>query len=712
MASANLNCSGHTSVIGAKAYVTELTTSGTSRRVRVRLTVYAKDYAGNRESSYSVKCSQTGTDKSVGMYQGFYINGNEQDIFDETFYVSIARGSSTANINLTFSASLISPSAGTRTITGSVTMLNLTAEPAASASSMTLGVDSVQMGKQLLISIDADNGSCTHTLTYTFGGRTAEIASGVKSSHAWTVPDLAAECNNAISGICTIACKTYLNGSLLGSDTSTVTLTVQDATMPSISSGEVTLGTATTITCKRNSSNFTVKLEFEFKDTTVSIASGSINTTNWTPGYDLAKQIPNLTYGTGTLKCITMNGTAEVGTKTATIKAIVPENDVTRPSFSLDGLVLIPVTSLSDEFAGMYMRGKTGLKAEMTAVSEYSTIQAYTITVGGSSAQGNPATIDLLVNEGDVKVTAKVTDARGYSTTVTTSIYIFPYRNPKVTPFTGYTEVICERAKGTGELSANGTYLAIKAGKSFSSVVLGGVEKNGCVLRYRWKPNGAENYTDWITLLAEGSEETEVSLLVGNVVSSLQTSYTVEISAVDTLGGDHKLTFQIMTEAISFKLYDGPDGAAFGKHPEKPHVVDIAAHMTLLVRGKLEVIGSQWVNVGLADGVSESAYAYGRKEDSGCHYLVSNGNHIYAAFNCGFTYAGTATVINANPIPEHYRPTRLVCSICPVSDRTVALVSVSPDGYIRVEWVQKLTDTVLTAYSEVIWIDGYMDYWT
>ena len=712
MASSNLSYSGHTSVIKAKAYVTEQTTSGTTRRVRVKLTVYAADYSGTRDGGYSVYCYESGTDEEVPTYNGFTMTGSEQTIFDETFSVSIARGSSSAYINLSFSAWVISPSAGTRKITGSITKLTLTAEPAATASSISLGASSVQMGKKLLISIDADNSDCTHTLKYTFGGTTATIASSVGSSYAWEVPDLAHLCNDATSGDCTITCTTSLSGSSLGSSTATVTLTVQDPTTPAITGGEVTMGAASTINCKRNSANFSVKLFLEFKNQTFDIATVSSDTASWTPSYDLAKLIPALTSGTGTLKCTTYNGTAEVGTKEVTITVIVPENDTTRPSFTADKLKLTPITGLPEVFAGMYMRGKTGLKAEFTASSTYSTIKEYTLITGNQNAVGNPATIDLLVSEGEVKVTGKVTDARGFSTAVTTTIYIMPYRNPKVTPYTGYSDVICERAKSNGELSSNGTYLAIKAGKTFSSVVLNGVEKNSCSLRYRWKPNGADNYTDWITLLAEGSAETEISLLVGNVVSSLQTSYMVQVEAVDALNGKHTLTFQIMTEAVSFVLYDGPDGAGFGKYPEAPHVVDIASHMTLLVRGKLVVSGASWVDLGLASGINESVYAYGRKEDTGCHYLVSNGNHVYSAFNCGFAYAGTAMVINATPIPAEYRPARPVFSLCPVNDRTVAMVSVSADGYIRVEWVQQLTATVNTGSAEVIWIDGYLDYWT
>lgn len=707
MASSNFSYSGNTSVIAAKARVSEITTSGKTRRVRVRISVWAEDYSGNRDASYSVRCAESGTDVSVGMYQGFYISGSEQIIFDETFDVSIAGGSSKASISLSFTASLKSPSAGTKTISGSISTLNLTAEPAASASIVSLGADSVQMGKKLLISISRDDAACTHILKYTFGGVTRNIADNVASSYGWAVPDLASLCANAVSGNCVITCVTYREGSYIGQTTANVTLTVQPPAAPSIVGNEVTMGIGKTISCTRESSNFTVRLVFTFGDDVSDIASGKIDECSWTPGYSLAKQIPNLTYGTGTLKCTTYNGTAMVGERTTTIRVVVPENDVTRPKFTAEGLILSVVTDLTGDLAELYIRGKTGLKAEFSASSEYSTIQSFSVSAGSVSAQGNPAVIDVLVNEGDVRVTAKVTDARGFSATVTASIYVLPYRKPKIAPFTGYNDVICERAKATGELSSDGTYLAIKAGKSFSSFIVNGVERNACQLRYRYKVSNAADYNDWVVLLGNDSAETELSVLIGNVVSSTATSYNVEISALDVLGGEHSIVFQVMTEAVSFVLYDGVDGAGFGKYPEEPHVVDIASHMTLRVRGKLEVLGSDWVSLALAGGVYESSYEYGRGLD--CQYQVKEGNHVYAAFNCSFVYQGTAVTINAAPIPEEYRPQRTVCGLCPVDKGGVALVTVAPDGYIQVQQVSRGNET---GEIPILWIDGYLDYWT
>lgn len=122
MASTNLSYSGSTGVINATAYITEVTTSGKTRKVRLRLAVYAVDYSGGRDGSYSVTCSNSGTDTSSSCV----INGSELDIFDETFTVSLNSDNTTANINLSFEAKLYSSSSGWKTITGTITKLTLT----------------------------------------------------------------------------------------------------------------------------------------------------------------------------------------------------------------------------------------------------------------------------------------------------------------------------------------------------------------------------------------------------------------------------------------------------------------------------------------------------------------------------------------------------------------------------------------------------------
>ena len=601
------------------------------------------------------------------------------------------------------------PLTGSETVTLSSPGPVVPDTPKVEPSEVTINTDTVQMGKKLLITIDADSQDAYHYLIFWMeDGTEIEIAENPDRNYTWTVPDLADLCPNGLEASGYIVCHTAYNGEYLGWTWAPVTLTVPDATVPSISGGEATMGQSCDVLCTRGSEYFSQKLELEFYGTTVQIAEGKIDSALWTPGYDLAALIPALTYGTGTLKCTTMNGTAVVGTETATIRLHVPENDETRPKFTAEDLTLVCLGA-GGPFEGLYIRGKSGVGAEMNATSAYSSIEKYHLTVGSGSVEGNPAIFGPLVNDGTVKIVAKVTDARGYSTSVTTYIDVLPYKKPRVTPYTGYSSVICERALENGELSSKGTYLAIRAGMEFSSIPKDGQELNECRLLYCWKPQSAASWSGWSELLWSGSGQKQISVLIGNIGLSLDTSYDVMIQAEDSLGEYQILNFQIMTEAVSFVLYDGEDGAGFGKYPEAPHVVDIASHMTLVVRGGMLVKGEVWQDLGLAYGVNEAAFNIGKKPESGCHMLVSNGNHVHLAFDCSFEYTGTPILINRDRIPEAYRPKRDNSALCPADEFGIACVGVADNGEIWVNWVFDTKNG--NGPMTVRILDGYIDYW-
>lgn len=576
----------------------------------------------------------------------------------------------------------------------------------ARASTISLDKDRVEMvdGK-LIIAIDRKSTAATHNLFYWDGVVVRNwilIASGVESSYSWDVPDICHIIQDTEGGTW-IKCDTYIGGNLIGSNTTTVTLVCPDATVPSVEGNTMTMGTAKTISCGRKSSNYTMYLFLWFVDEWTLIAQGKIDSFTYTPGYELAKKIKNMTEKTATLLCRTYNYNEKVGENSITINITVPDNEVTKPAFDSSGLILTPKSSFEGELGNAFIRGRTGLQASFTALSEYSDIAKCEITVGSAKATGNPAVISTLNTDGNVTVTAKVTDARGYATTVQTTIYVIPYSTPKITPCSGQPDIVCERAKATGELNASGTYLAIKAGKSFSSIIVNGVEQNACTLRYRYKVSGADAYNGWVTLISSTDTTTEVSVLASGIVESTTTSYDVELEAVDNLNGTHTLHFQIMTGHISFVLYDGEDGAGFGKYPEAPHVVDIASHMTLLVRGKLIVADSGWTMLSLSDKVKESTVETGRIMGAG--YRVENGNHVFVAFNCAFDWKkGTYIPVTSAPIPEQYRPPRRLRNVVFAQYYYCRVAVSAADGLIYVEYIGA-DDLAVT------WIDGYLDYW-
>lgn len=102
----------------------------------------------------------------------------------------------------------------------------------------TISATNVNMGSASTITITRASSSFTHTLTYSFGNATGTIATKTTStSVSWTPTlTLANQIPNAVSGKCTITCKTYSGTTEVGSKTCTTTLTVPSSVKPTITS--------------------------------------------------------------------------------------------------------------------------------------------------------------------------------------------------------------------------------------------------------------------------------------------------------------------------------------------------------------------------------------------------------------------------------------------------------------------------------------------
>lgn len=107
----------------------------------------------------------------------------------------------------------------------------MTLTPIARATQPSVNVSSAVTGSTVTISTPRANSSFTHTLKYTFGTITTEtqIATGVATSHPWTIPaSIVDAIRNSTSGTCTIHCYTY-NGSTQIGDKKTTTFTITAA---------------------------------------------------------------------------------------------------------------------------------------------------------------------------------------------------------------------------------------------------------------------------------------------------------------------------------------------------------------------------------------------------------------------------------------------------------------------------------------------------
>lgn len=102
----------------------------------------------------------------------------------------------------------------------------------------TISATNANMGSASTITITRASSSFTHTLTYSFGNATGTIATKtISTSVSWTPTlTLANQIPNAVSGKCTITCKTYSGTTEVGSKTCTMTLTVPSSVKPTITS--------------------------------------------------------------------------------------------------------------------------------------------------------------------------------------------------------------------------------------------------------------------------------------------------------------------------------------------------------------------------------------------------------------------------------------------------------------------------------------------
>lgn len=148
--------------------------------------------------------------------------------------VGNADGTKSISIGATFTCYTADGKGGSGWSVNSSQTVTLKTIPRTSSISM----PATTMGSAGTISISRASSSFTHTLTYSFGSATGTIATKTAStSVSWTPPtSLATQIPNSTSGTCTLTCYTYNGNTLVGTSTTTVTLSVPASIKPTITS--------------------------------------------------------------------------------------------------------------------------------------------------------------------------------------------------------------------------------------------------------------------------------------------------------------------------------------------------------------------------------------------------------------------------------------------------------------------------------------------
>lgn len=333
----------------------------------------------------------------------------------------------------------------------------------------------------------------------------------------------------------------------------------------SVSPGVVAAGGRLTIYTNRKSDNFKHILLFQLGDAGYAIAQDVGDSFEWDVPEDLAAQFPADTTGWGTITCQTYFGwLAEdtyIGSSSCGFAVTVNQNDITRPQLAVE---LSPVGVVPDAFAGLYIQGKTKVRAHVTATAWHSQITDYAMNCGGFVDAGIMESGTIL-ESGNKYIKLTVTDARGFSRSWESTINVLPYGKPSISPDPDEGKVVCCRCDAYGNPNINGTHILVKAGRSWY-----GLEgKNLCRLQWRYRSeNGGWN--GWQTLLERTATENQVSTVLP-VELETKTAYMVQLGVVDDMGEDATLDCPVGTANTPFHLGKGGRNVGLGRYCDYSH---------------------------------------------------------------------------------------------------------------------------------------------
>lgn len=393
-----------------------------------------------------------------------------------------------------------------------------------------------------------------------------------------TIVDTTITVNHRNDGTGTVSVRTWMDTSISAGvvkKSETLNLTTIPRASTITSANPVTLGSRCKIVWTPASASFYYKVEFSldsWRFTTEAFRPGittAYTYTGYPIPYEVARNFPDDTGGIMTATLYTYSDSSastQIGDASSkSFKVTLPDIESTKPSFTM---ALKADNSLPAPFSSMYIQGLTRAVATFTDEGgEYGAeIVSYSLSALGTTDSASPYLSGYLTTAGTVTVVGKATDSRGYSRTAEQKIKVIPYSKPKILPASDESEIICARCDSNGNLSKSGTYLKIKARRSYEKVTASDVQNNFCAIRYRYREESATNFSSWKTILSKSDTSTNTidSDAISGVLSSAKTSYVVQVGVIDDVGYSAAVTFVIPTDFITIDIPEKKKGKRIG----------------------------------------------------------------------------------------------------------------------------------------------------
>ena len=417
------------------------------------------------------------------------------------------------------------------------------------------------------------------------------------------------------------------------------TVTLELTTLPRASAVNVpasaTMGKPLAISIAPAVASFRHRISYSFAGESGVIAENAATSAEWNVPIDLAGRIPTESSGVATITCQTYNGDTMVGESFAYVTLTVPKNSDTLPTATVEAT---PENGLASAFAGLFIQKKTAIRVKVTASVKYSTVKS----IATNGVAGADAVIPAPDTSGNVTLKTTVTDARGFTATVDTTISVIAYGAPAVVPYSGESKPVVARCDIDGNLSATGECLRILAGRSYSKVISGGAQKNYCSLKWRYRTAGG-SYTTWREIIGRTASSDLANITVTDVVFSKLLAFEVQIAASDDITGDVYYTAPVPIAEVPLHLGEGGLNLGLGMY------CDYSGQRRVDVGWPMYMNGNQ-INGMAANTISSDGYEEWLNPPMvlGVEYRTTDrykGKAVYTKlFSCGTLAAGITNV--------------------------------------------------------------------
>ena len=409
--------------------------------------------------------------------------------------------------------------------------------PRASSISVTSGSGTKPGGGSIKLSISRASSAFTHTVTWSYHDLTGTVGTGIGTSATWDVPLSFIEKSPSADTWMTFVCKTYSNGTEIGSSSCTANIGhYQPSSISNYTSNIICNGTNTiNVTISRGHSSFVHDVEWVFgshkyKKTNQGTSSSYAPPTSWLDAISSANS------GIGSVVVTTYYKTTKIGSVTSPNFTLnVPDYTPTLGSVTVDKIQPDSMNTWN-----IFVQNKSNAKFTFNnaKTSYYATIKQYTIEIDGVtiSSDTNIVQTKQLPTAGTVNYTAKIYDSRNRYVSLTGSIDVRALVIPKLV-----SEDI-SRYNATSK-DDDGEQLYFNVSFSYESYN----NLNSTTNKIYIRPSISTNFTEY------GTFQNGTTLIISNYTFSMTESYDIKIVVIDTLGNKLEHIFNL---SVSYAIID------------------------------------------------------------------------------------------------------------------------------------------------------------